>query len=1047
MTTMTRLALRASLAALVVGLTTVLSSAQTSDTRRLTRVPAPIGAAGERAELYTGSFALLVGIGSYDSTAWSRLDSIAGELAEVGKALREVGFESVEQSVSPTGQELRRVVEDFIRRHGYAPGNRLLFYFAGHGHTLDNGERGYFVPRDAPDPRSDEAGFRATALSMQQVATWAQDLVAKHAMFVFDSCFSGTIFRTRSSPETPPRISALTAKPVREFLSAGQANEPVPARSTFSPVFVRGLRGAADLDQDGYVTGMELGNYVYREVITYRTGQTPQFGKIRDVRYDEGDVVFAVPAPAPIPTTIDPDTALKTGIEKYRAKAYSEALPLLLRAGNAGKSEGAFYLGYMYDEGLGVAQDYALARKWYEQAATAGHPSAFHNLGLIYGAGHGVPADYTIALEWYRKAAAAGNASAMQAVGRYYEQGLSVVADKAAALTWYKKSAVRGETRAVQALERLGETDAVNWAKADPAEALRVGLERYGAGQRAEAFNPLLRAAASGKIEAAFPLGYLYRNGIGTRIEFDDARSWYEKSAAAGNAAAMNNLGALYDNGSGVPQNYQTALEWYRKAAALGSATAHKNIGEMYEYGHGVPANRSEAVSWYRKAADLKNDDAIKALARLGEPGDRATNVIPSTVDPDTALKTGLEKYRAKAYAEALPFLLRAGNAGKSEAAFHLGYMYDAALGVSQDYGLARKWYEQAAAAGHSTALHNLGVIYGLGHGVPVDRKTALDWYRKGAAAGDALAMHAVGLYLEQGFGIPADKAAALSWYKKSAMRGEAKGLQALERLGEADALNWARADPAEALKVGLERYDKGQRSEAFNPLLRAAASGKIEAAFPLGYLYGNGLGTPQDLGDARAWYEKSAASGTAAAMNNIGAMYFSGSGAPKSYETALEWYRKAAALGNAIAIKNIGALYEYGQGVSANRSEAVNWYRRAAELKNQIATDALTRLGESADGPSRTLTDARGIFSVPVNSGTYKVTFELRGFKKTEGDVKVVDGFNIEAVLSVGSPSESAAFVPKSLGPAQAGFIAGTVRDASGKTLPGVAVSVKKIQ
>ena len=252
--------------------------------RGLTVVPAPVGPDGALQELYAGSYALLVGVSRYDTpSAWAPLETIPQELDALAKTLKQVGFEHVEQVQNPTHSELQQAVQKFMRSYGYRPDTRLLFFFAGHGYSLDNGTRGYFVPKDAPDPVKDEPGFRATALSMQQVSTWAGELVARHVLFAFDSCFSGTIFRTRNRTQ-PSRITAATQKPVRQFLSAGGAGETVPAKSVFVPVFTRGMTGAADLDRDGYVTGTELFNYVQGEVISYATGQTPQFGTVRDPR-------------------------------------------------------------------------------------------------------------------------------------------------------------------------------------------------------------------------------------------------------------------------------------------------------------------------------------------------------------------------------------------------------------------------------------------------------------------------------------------------------------------------------------------------------------------------------------------------------------------------------------------------------------------------------------------------------------------------------------------------------------------------------------------
>jgi Skp family chaperone for outer membrane proteins len=334
--------------------------------RGLTHVAAPVGPNGQVQELYSASHALLVGVSRYDQpAAWPRLESIPAELDQVEAALRAAGFDTVERLANPTGLELRRGVENFIGRHGYVPGHRLVFFFSGHGFTLDEGTRGYFVPRDAPDPLADEPGFRRTALSMEQVATWARDITARHALFAFDSCFSGTIFRTRDR-EIPRRISQMTARPVREFISAGDAGETVPARSVFAPVFIRALAGSADLDKDGFVTGTELGNFIQREVIAYRTGQTPQFGKLRDPRLDEGDLVFAVrPEPAP--------PAAPAGADRSRTArwAHAKAPPTPSAAWRASAE------ALMQDWGIGVVFDSGSsglmwARSQYDATAVIG---------------------------------------------------------------------------------------------------------------------------------------------------------------------------------------------------------------------------------------------------------------------------------------------------------------------------------------------------------------------------------------------------------------------------------------------------------------------------------------------------------------------------------------------------------------------------------------------------------------------------------------------------------------------------------------------------
>ena len=261
---------------------------------------------GEVLTLYERSYALVIGIGNY-TAGWPKLLNISKELDPVVEVLEAQGFHVVRKN-DLKGAELEDAFRGFIYEHGYDRNNRLLFFFSGHGHTLGDGSKGYLVPSDAPDPREDERGFLRKALSMDQILAWSRDMSAIHALFLFDSCFSGTIFRAKDLPEVPPDISMLTIKPVRQYLTAGDAGEPVPAKSTFTPVFVDGLKyGLADMDKDGYVTGSELGLFLRKEV-SKRERQTPQFGKIPDYELSRGDFVFVAGGSAVI-TRPDPPPA------------------------------------------------------------------------------------------------------------------------------------------------------------------------------------------------------------------------------------------------------------------------------------------------------------------------------------------------------------------------------------------------------------------------------------------------------------------------------------------------------------------------------------------------------------------------------------------------------------------------------------------------------------------------------------------------------------------------------------------------------------------
>ena len=263
---------------------------------------------------YEGSYALLIGVSDY-TEGWQDLTSVPGELEQVEAVLVEHGFE-VTKVLDPTEQELRDAFESFIDEYGYVAGHRLLVYYAGHGYSrkLGKGVRGYLVPADAPGPAVDRQGFLGKSVPMVDVGTWARRIEARHALFVFDSCFSGTVFDTRGELPEPMAITAKMARPVRLFLTAGSADEEVSGTSVFTPAFVRALQGAADRNRDGYVTGIELGGYLDEQAGA--PGQTPQFGRLQD--YREGDVVFRLKRPAPPPPA-------DLGLETLRRRAEEES--------------------------------------------------------------------------------------------------------------------------------------------------------------------------------------------------------------------------------------------------------------------------------------------------------------------------------------------------------------------------------------------------------------------------------------------------------------------------------------------------------------------------------------------------------------------------------------------------------------------------------------------------------------------------------------------------------------------------------------------------
>ena len=204
-------------------------------------VPVPIkNSQGEQVLLYKESYALVVGVSAYEK-GWPTLSGVLKDVELVKYALEEKDFHVI-TVINPSFDELRNAIEKFIHRYGQQEDNRLLFYFAGHGHTLKlsyGDEMGYFVPVNAPNPNRDKSGFLAKSLNMESIEVFAKQIQAKHALFLFDSCFSGSIFAL--SRAIPANISYKTSEPVRQFVTAGSADETVPDESIFRDQFIRAI--------------------------------------------------------------------------------------------------------------------------------------------------------------------------------------------------------------------------------------------------------------------------------------------------------------------------------------------------------------------------------------------------------------------------------------------------------------------------------------------------------------------------------------------------------------------------------------------------------------------------------------------------------------------------------------------------------------------------------------------------------------------------------------------------------------------------------------
>ena len=166
--------------------------------------------------------------------------------------------------------------------------------------------------------------------------------------------------------------------------------------------------------------------------------------------------------------------------------------------------------------------------------------------------------------------------------------------------------------------------------------------------------------------------------------------------------------------------------------------------------------------------------------------------------------------------------------------------------------------------------------------------------------------------------------------------------------------LGWALPARAQA-KAGLDDFQAGRFSEAFQAWRQAADQGDAASALYLGVLYDTGTGVTRDYRQALAWYERGAESGNETAMFNAAIMYDAGRGTAANPAAAVTWYERAAKLGYGRAEYNLGLIYESGIGVAPDRERAISFYRAAARHGIAAARNHLIDLGSPYAGNTST--------------------------------------------------------------------------------------------
>ncbi|MGH6710972.1 MAG: tetratricopeptide repeat protein [Bradyrhizobium sp.] len=110
--------------------------------------------------------------------------------------------------------------------------------------------------------------------------------------------------------------------------------------------------------------------------------------------------------------------SLRQGVSAFNRQDYQVASRIFIPLAERGEPSAQTYLGFMFETGRGVPQNYTEAAMWYRRAAEQGDSLAQHALGMLYDKGQGVPRDIVEAGKWLNLSTAGAPRRAREARAR-----------------------------------------------------------------------------------------------------------------------------------------------------------------------------------------------------------------------------------------------------------------------------------------------------------------------------------------------------------------------------------------------------------------------------------------------------------------------------------------------------------------------------------------------------------------------------------------------------------------------------------------------------
>jgi len=389
--------------------------------------------------------------------------------------------------------------------------------------------------------------------------------------------------------------------------------------------------------------------------------------------------ILALPAYAGLPDAI----------KAFDKAEYETAYPEMMALASEGNPAAAYYMGRMYQEGLGVDPDVSKALQYYEQADKGLNAAAAVQLGKMAMTGEGMAQNKDLGIQYLKKAAYAGEADAFYELGKLYEDGNGVEKNYIYSFGFFYMGALKGEKRS------------------------QVKTARF------------------------------YLNGRGIPQDFNEAVKWYVRAANQGFIPAQQEWANLRVTHPRL-RNPVDAFSWYSILAAYNSdevgrsaAASRDAIGGGFDAAL-ITAQQKKIMNWRPIPADRSVPVKERMTAVMPIiPGFNDAETTQARLESGAALQADGSAYgitptmigaavESKTRTDLEKKIEAAAQSGNLKA---YGYYGDLLRSHFSDNTSAVTWYRKGADAGEPYAQYQLGKSYCEGRGInPSDIAECYGW-------------------------------------------------------------------------------------------------------------------------------------------------------------------------------------------------------------------------------------------------------------------------------------------------------------------------------